>query len=205
MKEIIFGDIEKRSFEIIEKEVSEKPFQGKEWLILRRMIHASADFELLSLVRFHKDAVSSGIEALKRGCFIFTDTRMALSGIRKEKLKRLGCKIRCFLGKKEVKKMASEKGLPRSYVAVDFSVPYINGGIYVIGNSPTALIRVVELVEKGICLPSLIIGMPVGFVNVSQAKEMLVNQNKVPYITVIGRKGGTALAVAAINQLIEFV
>jgi len=198
------SEIEKKSFAIIESEVPKPlPFQGNQWKIVRRMIHASADFDLLNLVRFHPDAIESGVNALRKGCFIITDTKMIVAGINKYKLKKLGCKIRCFISHNKVKKIASEKGLTRAWVAVDFAIPYINNSIYVVGNSPTALVRLLDLVSNNTVFPSLIIGMPVGFVNVIESKEKLIMQKKVPYITVKGRKGGSHLAVAVINQLLE--
>ncbi len=198
--------IQKRSFEIIDSEVPEpKPFYGRQWEIVRRMIHTSADFDLLSTVRFHNNAIESGLNAIKKGTYIFTDTKMLISGISKSKLKKYGCKLRCFINKKQVIDLANKNRVTRAWAAVDFAIPYINGSIYAIGNSPTALIRLMELIEKDICLPALIIGMPVGFVNAKESKDILMDQDRVPYITIFGRKGGSALAVAVINQLLEFL
>ena len=198
--------IQRRSFEIIDAEVPEpRPFSGRKWQIVRRMIHTSGDFDLLSKVRFHEKAIDAGIEAIKRGSYVITDTKMLLSGINKQRLKRYGCKIRCFISKKQVKELAKREGITRAWASVDLALPYINGSIYAIGNSPTALIRLMDLIEKDICKPALIIGMPVGFVNAKEAKERLIGQKKVPYIAVSGRKGGSSLAAAVINQLLEFL
>ena len=200
------SEIQQRSFDIIDSEVSEpRPFYGKKWEIVRRMIHSSADFELLSKVCFHKDAVDSGLNAIKAGAYIITDTKMVLAGLNKKRLKRYGCKLRCFISREEVKKIAYEKGVTRAWASVDFAIPYIDASIYVIGNAPTALIRLLELIEDKRCSPSLIIGMPVGFFNVEEAKERLISQNSVPYITVMGRKGGSTLVVAVINQFLDFL
>ncbi len=203
MKIINPNEIEKKSFSIIEAEVKRIPFKEEEWKIVRRMIHASADLELLSLVHFHPDAVKKGISAIKRGCFIIVDTKMILAGVNKEKLRKTGCKLKCFISNPKVKEISKEKGITRAWVAMDFSIPYIKNSIVAIGNSPTALIRLLDIIEEKGILPSLIIGMPVGFVNVVEAKERLMAQEKVPYITIKGRKGGSHLAVSVINQLLE--
>ena len=196
--------IEKRSFYLIESEIEKPiPFDSEQWKIVRRMIHASADFELLSLVQFHPDAITMGIDALRKGCYIITDTKMALAGINKGMAKRLGVKLRCFVTRQEVKRIAEDKKITRSFAAIDFSIPYSHESIYVIGNAPTALIRLLQLVREGTCRPHMIVGMPVGFVNVTQSKELLMQQNRVPYITVKGRKGGSTLAVAVVNQLLD--
>ena len=196
--------IQKKSFSIIEKEVSRpKRFDDEEWRVVRRMIHASADFDLLDLVLFHKDAIKSGVKAIKNGCYIITDTKMALAGINKQKAKRLSVKLRCFINKKEVKEIAEKKNITRAMASADFSLPLMEKSIYVIGNAPTFLMRLLELIKQERTAPHLIVGMPVGFVNVVESKELLLSQNEVPYITVKGRKGGTTLAVAVINELFE--
>jgi len=203
MKIVDPKEIEEKSFSIIETEVKDIPFKDEEWKIVRRMIHASADLELLSLVHFHPDAVKKGIETIRNGCFIIADTKMILAGVNKERLRRMGCKLRCFISNSKVKEIAKEKGITRAWVAMDFSIPYMKDSIFAIGNSPTALLRLLEIIEEKGILPSLIIGMPVGFVNVVEAKERLMAQEKVPYITIKGRKGGSHLAVSVINQLLE--
>ena len=196
--------IETRSFAIIESEVPEpRDFMGNEWLIVRRMIHTTADFELLSLVRFHDHAVKKGVEALMRGCLIVTDTEMARMGITRRRMDRLDCKVECYMGDSEVKEKAQREKSTRASAAVDHALPRLNGAIYVVGNAPTALLRLLEVIKKGACDPALIIGMPVGFVNASESKMMLMEQSKVPYISIEGRKGGSALAATVINQLAE--
>ena len=198
------GNIEKRSFAIIESEVPEpRAFTGNEWLLVRRMIHTTADFELLSLVRFHSDAVSKGIEALMRGCLIVTDTEMARMGITLRRIDRLGCSVECYMGAPEVKEKSQNEKTTRASAAVDHALSRLNRGIYVVGNAPTALLRLLEWIEKGKCNPALIVGMPVGFVNASESKEMLMEQTEVPFITIEGRKGGSALAACVVNQLAE--
>jgi len=195
-------EIEKRSFEIIDAGVGEQSlYNVEQWPIVRRMIHTSADFELVGLVKFHPQAISSGIEALKKGCLIITDTKMACCGIRKAQIEKFKSRVETYIDRQEVILKAKQFETTRAKAAVDFALPFMDGAIIVVGNAPTALIRVVELIEEDKVCPSLIIGMPVGFVNVVEAKEMLCAQNKVPYITVAGRKGGTPLACAVVNQL----
>lgn len=197
-------EIERLSFSIIDREVPKpRPFEGDEWKVVRRMIHSTADFELLELVRFHPEAIQKGLEAIKKGCLIVTDTEMARSGIGRGRLRRWGCKIECLIGDERVRKEAEVKGTSRASAAVDLVSERINGGIYVIGNAPTALMRLLDLIEGGKCVPALVVGIPVGFVNASESKERLIAQTKVPYITVKGRKGGSALAASVVNALAE--
>lgn len=198
------GDIERRSFEIIESEVPEpRGFAGDEWRIVRRMIHTTADFELLSLAGFHADAVRKGTEALLRGCMIVTDTEMARMGITRDRMDRLGCSVQCYMGAPEVRDKARQENTTRASAAVDMALPLLDRGIYVVGNAPTALLRLLEWVERDACHPALIVGMPVGFVNAAESKEMLMAQKGIPYITIKGRKGGSALAACVVNQLAE--
>lgn len=198
------AEIESRSFAMIESEVPEpRPFQGKEWLVVRRMIHTSADFELLSLVRFHPEAVSSGVEALSKGCLIVTDTEMARVGMTRNRLGRLGCAAECYINIPEVVERAQRDGITRSASAVDYALPRLNGNICVVGNAPTSLLRILYWMKEGRCSPALIVGMPVGFVNAAESKEALVLQKETPYITILGRKGGSSLAAAVVNQLAE--
>ncbi len=200
------GDIEKKSFAIIDSEVSEpRPFQGEEWQIVRRMIHTTADFELLSLVKFHPDAIKSGVAALKSGCLVVTDTEMARMGITLRRMDQLGSRVECYMGSSEVKEMAQMEKTTRASAAVDFALSSLDGGIYVVGNAPTALLRLLRCIEEGKCTPALIVGMPVGFVNAAESKEMLMGQACIPYITIKGRKGGSALAACVVNQLAEIV
>ncbi len=197
-------EIERLSFSIIDREVPKpRPFEGDEWKVVRRMIHSTADFELLELVRFHPEAIQKGLEAIKKGCLIVTDTEMARSGIGRGRLRRWGCKIECLIGDERVRKEAEVKGTSRASAAVDLVSERINDGIYVIGNAPTALMRLLDLIEGGMCVPALVVGIPVGFVNASESKERLIAQTKVPYITVKGRKGGSALAASVVNALAE--
>lgn len=200
------GEIEKRSFAIIDGETPEpRPFKGKQWRIVRRMIHTTADFELLSLVRFHPDAVQKGMAALRSGCLVVTDTEMARMGIPERRTEPLGCRVECHMGDPAVKEKALKDGTTRALAAVDTVLHRLDGGIYVVGNAPTALLRLLEWMDQGQCRPALIVGMPVGFVNAAESKALLMEQKRIPYITIAGRKGGSALAACVMNQLAEFV
>lgn len=196
------SNIEQRSFEIIDSEVPEpRPFIGDEWTIARRLIHTTADFDLLNHITFHPEAIPSGINAIKNGCTIFTDTEMARSGIPVRRTEPFGCTTQCLLNHPDVVQKALETGSTRAQAAMDAAAPEIAGSIIAIGNAPTALIRLMQHLENGGDAPALIIGMPVGFVNASESKEILLAQSTVPYITIRGRKGGSPLAAATVNAL----
>jgi len=198
------GAIEKQSFAVIESEVPEpRPFAGNEWRVVRRMIHTSADFELLSLVHFHPDAIREGIKALLERCLIVTDTEMARMGITRRRMDQLGCSVISYMNEEEVKVRARKEGTTRASAAVDFALPRLTGSIYVVGNAPTALLRLLNRITEDKCKPALVVGMPVGFVNAAESKELLMEQKDIPYITIRGRKGGSALAATVVNQLAE--
>ncbi|PKN63881.1 MAG: precorrin-8X methylmutase [Deltaproteobacteria bacterium HGW-Deltaproteobacteria-15] len=198
------AEIESRSFAIIESEIPEpRPFKGHEWLVVRRMIHTSADFELLTLTHFHPEAVSRGVEALSRGCLIITDTEMARVGITQNRLSRLGSSVECYINHPEVIEKARKESATRSASAVDYALEKLNGNICAIGNAPTSLLRLLYWMGKGRCNPALIVGMPVGFVNARESKEALMLQKQAPFITIRGRKGGSTLAATVVNQLAE--
>lgn len=197
-------DIEAESMRIIESEAPEpRPYAGAQWLVVRRMIHTTADFEMLDLARFHPEAVASGLAALSRGCTIFTDTEMARAGIPARRTDLLGCSVRCLMRDAEVLALSQAKGSTRARAAIDVAVADIRPEIYVIGNAPTALLRLLEHVEAGRAAPALIVGMPVGFVNAAESKDLLLRQSRVPFVTVAGRKGGSALAASAVNALAD--
>ena len=199
-------DIEAESLRIIESEVPEpRAFAGDEWAIVRRMIHTTADFGLLELVHFHPQAVAVGRRALAAGCTLVTDTEMARAGIPERRMNALGCTVRCLMRDPEVLALSQAQGITRARAAVDFAVADIRPAIYVIGNAPTALLRLLEHIEAGRALPALIIGMPVGFVNAAESKDLLLAQSRIPYIAVAGRKGGSPLAASAVNALAELV
>lgn len=203
-------DIEAESMRIIESEVPEpRAFAGDEWLVVRRMIHTTADFGLLNLVRFHPLAVEAGRRALAAGCTLVTDTEMARAGIPERRMAALGCTVRCLMRDPEVLALSQAEGTTRARAAVDFAIeriaPPAGPAIWVIGNAPTALLRLLEHIKAGRAAPALIIGMPVGFVNAAESKALLMAQSRIPYIAIEGRKGGSALAASAVNALAELV
>jgi len=194
-------EIEAESFRIIDSEVPEpRLFDGGKWEIVRRMIHTTADFEMIDLVRFHEKALESGIAALKKGATIVTDTEMAKRGIPVRRIEPLGCEVRCLMNDSRVIERAKNDGITRAKAAVDIAVAEIKPEIYVVGNAPTALIRLVEHFDSGAVSPALVVGMPVGFVNAAESKALLMSRN-IPYISIEGRKGGSALAASVVNAL----
>lgn len=198
------ADIERRSMEIIESELGDSSrFSEGERLVVKRVIHATADFDYADNLRFSENALEIGLNALKSGAVIVTDTNMALSGISKPALKALGCEAVCFMADEDVAAQAKSSGMTRAAVSVDKAAQLFGRGnvIFVAGNAPTALIRIHELTREGKISPSLIIGVPVGFVNVVQSKELIMSDST-PYIIAAGRKGGSTVAAAICNALL---
>ena len=197
-------DIEKRSFEIIE---SELPFAvpEKEKPIIMRVIHTTADFDYCDNLKFSENAVDIALDAVKRGALFITDTNMALAGINKPTLKKLGCSAKCFMAEPKTAALASDRNTTRASASVDIAAELSKISdrpvIYAVGNAPTALIRICELYSEGSFSPALVIGAPVGFVNVTASKEMLVDSG-LPCIAAMGRKGGSTVAAAIINALL---
>lgn len=196
-------DIEKRSFEIIGEELGEHSFTNEELLVVKRVIHTTADFEYKNLVEISSDAISTAKEVLKSGATIYTDTNMALSGVNKRGLNQVNGKIICYVNIEEVHKEAKEREITRSMAAVEKACND-NVDIFVFGNAPTALFRLKELIKEGKANPKLIIAVPVGFVGASESKENMSELN-IPYITVNGRKGGSGVAASIVNALIYMV
>jgi precorrin-8X/cobalt-precorrin-8 methylmutase len=198
------AEIENKSFEIIRAEAGDHDFSPDQWTVVSRMIHTSADFDYLKTVRFHDDAIAAGINAIRSGKNILTDTRMAEAGIRKKDLAKFGCQLRCLIDSPDVIETAKREKTTRACAAVDAAVDHMKGGIYVVGNAPTALLRLLELIRENKAAPSLIIGLPVGFVNAEESKDALVHAGgHIPYITNAGRKGGSNVAAAVVNALIK--
>jgi precorrin-8X/cobalt-precorrin-8 methylmutase len=193
-------DIEKLSFKIIEQEIGTHALTHDQWPIVRRMIHTSADFEYKDTVRFHPDAVKAGLEAIRNGKKIITDTNMARVGIRKKELDRFGACTECYMNDPMIHRNAKASGVTRAKVAVDMAVESMQDGIYVVGNAPTALMRLVELIKGHKAQPALVIGLPVGFVNAAESKAALMELDH-PYISNIGRKGGSNVAASVVNAL----
>lgn len=193
-------EIEQQSFAIIDEEAGDHGFGPDEWKLVRRMIHTTADFEYIAMTRIHPRAIAAGVAAIRRGCAIVTDTNMARAGIRKDSLEAFGCRVSCFMAEPEIGKEALMRGVTRAHVAVEKAAPLIRNGIYVVGNAPTALLHLLELIREGSARPALVVGLPVGFVNAAESKAALV-QTDIPYISNQGRKGGSNVAASVINAL----
>lgn len=196
-------EIERRSFEIITRELDDMNIALSEDTasVVKRVIHTTADFEYAHTLLFSNDAVARGIEALREGRPIVTDTQMAKSGINGRALQTLNSAVHCHIADPDVAELAREKRCTRSKAAADKAAGLWKDAIYVIGNAPTALIRICELIREGALHPRLVIGVPVGFVNVVESKEMLMECG-VPYIVARGRKGGSNVAAAICNALL---
>ncbi|WP_035247882.1 precorrin-8X methylmutase [Desulfogranum mediterraneum] len=193
--------IEPESFRIISEELGPTSFSPQEFAVVQRTIHATGDFSFADNLRFHGDAVRVGIEAIRAGKNILVDVNMAASGVSKNLLAPFGGKVICRISEPETVTLAREKGTTRSDAAIARSLED-NIGIVAVGNAPTALLQTMELVEAGLFAPELIIGAPVGFVNAAESKELLARKSY-PHIVALGRKGGTPVAVAAVNALIR--
>jgi len=193
--------IEALSFQIIEKEAGLHPFSDPQWAVVRRIIHTTADFEYLSTVRFQPDAIAAGIRAIRLGRSIVCDTRMAQAGMKKQALSRFGVRVECFIEDPRVVRAAAEEGITRAAAAVDTALEVMEGGLYAVGNAPTALLRLVERLREKRARPALVVGFPVGFVNAAETKAALL-ETDIPYITNTGRKGGSNVAAAVINALL---
>ena len=197
-------DIERRSMEIIESEIGDmSAFSETEKLIVRRCVHTTADFDYKKNLRFSENAAELGRAALKEGAVIVTDTQMAYSGISKPACKALGCEVYCFMSDSDVAEEAKKRGVTRAVVSVDKAAERFPDRrlIYAVGNAPTALIRLHELITENRFRPALIVGVPVGFVNVVEAKELIMTSG-VPYIVAAGRKGGSNVAAAVLNAML---
>jgi precorrin-8X/cobalt-precorrin-8 methylmutase len=193
-------EIEDLSFKIIDKEAGDHGFDSEKWPIVRRMIHTSADFEYIKTIRFTDDAIARGIAAIKSGCTIFTDTNMARVGIRKKETSSFGGSVKCLIADKNIPEIAEKRGITRAQAAVDAAVPQLKNGIYVVGNAPTALLRLIQLIREEKANPALVIGFPVGFVNAAESKAELTTLDY-SYITNMGRKGGSNIAASIVNAL----
>ena len=191
--------IEARSMEIIESELSFAiPEENK--AVVKRVIHCTADFDYAENLAFSDGAVKKALAALDRGCRIVTDTQMAKSGINKAAAAKLGCEICCFMSDPDVAETAKERGCTRAVASMEKAAALDGETIFVIGNAPTALLRLRELIDEGKVRPALVIGVPVGFVNILESKEAIMGAD-VPYIVAKGRKGGSNVAAAIVNAL----
>jgi len=196
-------DIEKRSMAIIEEEVGKHSYNELEWIIVRRIIHATADFDFAgqNAIIFHKDAITSALNAVAKKCAIVGDSDIVLAGLNKKSLNDFGVRCICNISDASIAEEAKKLNKTRAEVSMRRTATDINNGIVSIGNAPTALYEVIRMVNEGVVKPALIIGIPVGFVSAVESKEELLNVN-VPYITNKGRKGGSTVAASIINALL---
>lgn len=204
LENVLPRDIERRSMEIIESELgATKWFTDRERVVAKRVIHTTADFEYATLLKFSPNAIDYALKALKGGATIVTDTNMAKSGISKVALSKLHCNVECFMADNDVAEVSKANGTTRAVASMDKAVNIYSDTplIFAIGNAPTALIRLYELISEGKVHPQLVIGSPVGFVNVVQSKELIM-QTDVPYIVTQGRKGGSTVVTAICNALL---
>jgi precorrin-8X/cobalt-precorrin-8 methylmutase len=197
-------DIEKRSFEIIESEVgNHQQYNENEWVIVRRVIHATADFDFAGngKIVFHKKAIESAFNALRERCTVVTDVDMVLAAISKKSIIDLGLKTVCYISDSIVAEQARRLGKTKSETAMRRAAKDMDGGIVAIGNAPTALYEVINMVREGITKPALVVGIPVGFVSAAESKEELAIMNDLPFITNVGRKGGSSAVSSIINAI----
>lgn len=197
------GDIERRSMEIIGRELEGRHWPAPELCVIKRCIHTSADFDYADTLCFSEGAVRIGIQALREGAHIVTDTNMAAAGINKKSLAGFGGSVYCFMADEDVAACAAKQGVTRASICMEKGGTLPGRNIFAVGNAPTALIRLYELIKEGRCQPALIIGVPVGFVNVVESKELIIGAG-VPYIVARGRKGGSNIAAAICNALLYY-
>lgn len=195
------GDIEARSMELITAELGERTFPAEQAPIVKRVIHTTADFDYADNLVFSANAVEAGLSVIRSGCVIVTDTQMARSGINKTVLGKFGGEALCFMSDPDVAKEAKERGVTRATVSMERAAALDRPLILALGNAPTALVRACELMEEGKLCPALVIGVPVGFVNVVESKELLLTMPG-EHIVARGRKGGSNVAAAICNALL---
>ena len=194
-------DIEKRSFAIITELLGDRRLDPENELVIKRVIHTTADFDYVDNLAFSGHAVQKAI-ALRAGCDIVTDTQMVKAGINKTILASLGGEVHCFMSDADVAAEAKERGVTRAFVSMERAAALPKPCIFAIGNAPTALFSLEELMEAGKLRPALIIGVPVGFVNVVESKERIIEAAAAPYIVSRGRKGGSNVAAAICNAML---
>lgn len=194
-------EIESKSFAMITEELGNTVFTPGTEMIVKRCIHTSADFDYAKNMCFSENAVEKAMEAIRSGASIVTDTQMAKAGINKKALSGFGGQVYCFMSDEDVAQMAKDNGTTRATASMDKAAAMGQEFIFAIGNAPTALIRLYELIKEGRIAPHLIIGVPVGFVNVVQSKELIM-QAEVPYIVAKGRKGGSNIAACICNAIL---
>ncbi|QWU17901.1 precorrin-8X methylmutase [Paenibacillus sophorae] len=193
-------EIESKSFEIITEELGEHPFTPEQYPVVQRIIHASADFELGRNIVFHPRAIEAGIAAILGGKKIVADVQMVQVGISKPRIQKFGGSVDVYISDPDVMEEAKRLNTTRAIISMRKAVREAEGGIYAIGNAPTALLELIRMVKEGEAKPDLIIGMPVGFVSAAESKDEL-RKLDIPFITNLGRKGGSTVVVAAVNAL----
>jgi len=198
--------IEDQSMEIIEKEIGSHQYDKLEWPIVRRVIHATADFDFANdnKIIFHKDAIKSGIDALRNGCNLIVDVNGVIGGLNKQNLNEFGNNTICNISNPIIVEEAKKYNKTRAQTSMRMATSEMNGGIVVVGNAPSALLEVIQMIQEGVTTPALIIGIPVGFVSSPESKEALQALD-VPFITNKGRKGGSPCASAIVNALFKLL
>ncbi len=198
--------IEDASMEMIENEIGSHNYDEKEWPIVRRVIHSTADFDFAknNAIIFKNNAIQSGLEALKEGCNIVVDVNGVSGLLNKQNLINYGNQVVCKISDPKIAEMAKKEGKTRSQISMQESKDEINGGIVVIGNAPTALLELIGMIKDSLVNPALVVGIPVGFISAAESKHQLRSLN-VPYITNEGRKGGSSTAAAIVNALYKLM
>lgn len=204
IEQVLPSEIEKRSFEIITEELKEmgKILCPETELIVKRCIHTSADFEYADSLVFTEGVVEKAKDAIRRGVPIITDTQMGKAGINKKRLAEYGSEVLCFMSDEDVAEMAKKNGTTRAVASMDKAAALGREAIFAVGNAPTALVRLYELIKEGKINPELIIAVPVGFVNVVQSKELILSLEDTPSIVARGRKGGSNIAACILQCFI---
>jgi precorrin-8X/cobalt-precorrin-8 methylmutase len=198
--------IEDESMEIIEREVGAHPYTDVEWPIVRRIIHATADFDFAgkNKIVFHKDAITSGTNALRNGCSIITDVNGVIGGLNKQNPKDFGNNIICNISDPDIAERAKQENKTRAQMSMRIAASDMNDGVVVIGNAPTALLEVIKMIQEKVTKPALVVGIPVGFVSAAESKVELETID-VPFITNTGRKGGSSCAASIVNALFKLL
>ena len=198
--------IEDESMQIIENEIGSHSYNEEEWPIVRRVIHSTADFDFArdNKIIFHKDAIKNGLEALENGSSIVVDVNGIIGLLNKQNPKDFGNNVICNISEPSIMEAAKEAGKTRAQMSMRIAKEDMSGGIVVVGNAPTALLEVMEMIREGITKPALVIGIPVGFVSAVESKEELAKMD-IPFITNQGRKGGSPCASAIVNALYKLL
>ncbi|MBE6050704.1 MAG: precorrin-8X methylmutase [Clostridium sp.] len=204
LEKVLPRDIESRSFEIITEELGDIKLDKDKEKIIKRVIHTTADFDYVNTLTFSDDVVNKAMEAIKRGACIVTDTQMGKSGINKRALAKHGGEVFCFMSDEDVAEIAKKNGTTRATASMDKAASLDKEIIFAIGNAPTALVRLYELIEEKKIDPVMVIGVPVGFVNVVESKELIIKSG-VNHIVNRGRKGGSNVAAAICNALLYMI